>query len=97
MRFANKPPESQTGLVTHLWDRHLPSWRRTSKDARARDPKRDRELVERLTKLSKAPTLRPEDVDFEPDEADILSIKRRIHRRKGSWWQVPKDLKVSDD
>jgi hypothetical protein len=62
----------------------------------ARNPEKDKEPVERLTKFSKAPTLRPEEVDFDPEDAEMLSIQRLVRRQKGSWWQVPKNLKVSD-
>ena len=66
-------------------------------DPLPRDPEKDKELVERLMKFSKAPTLRPEEVDFDPEDAEIVSIQRLIRKRRGSWWQLPKDLKISDE
>jgi hypothetical protein len=30
-------------------------------------------------------------------DGDNLSIERRVARKKGSWWQVPKDLDDSKD
>lgn len=97
MRFASNPPETGEYLVSKLWDRHLRPWRGKSPDPLTRDPEKDKELVERLTKFSKAPTLQPDEVDFDPDDAEMLSIQRYVRRRKGSWWQVPKDLKVPDE
>ena len=97
MRFASNPPETGDYLVGKLWDRHLRSWRSKSPDPLRRDPEKEKELVEHLKKFSEAPTLPPGEVDFYPDDAEMLSIHRLVRRRKGSWWQVPKDLKVSDE
>ncbi len=96
-QFASNPPETGEYLVSRLWDRHLLPWRGKSPDPLTRDPEKDKELVERLTKFSKAPTLPPEEVDFDPEDAEMLSIQRRVRRRRGLWWQVPKDLKVSEE
>lgn len=97
MRFASSPPDTGDYLVAELWDRHLRPWRGNLLNSPARDPKKEKELVDYLTKFSEAPTLPPEEVDFLPDDAETLSIHRLVHKRKGSWWQVPKDLKSSDD
>lgn len=63
----------------------------------ARDPKpfpaAEAELVTHLNRFRDAPTLPPEEVDFDTANPDILSVKRTVHRRRGSFWQVPKDLK----
>lgn len=97
MRFASKPPETGDYLVAKLWDRHLHSWRGKSPDPLVRNPEKEKELVDHLKRFSKAPTLSPQDVDFHPDDAEMLSIQRLVRRRKGSWWQIPKDLKVTDE
>lgn len=97
MRFASKPPETGEYLVSKLWDRHFGPWRGKSQESQDRDPEKDKEIVERLNKFSKAPTLPPEEVDFDPDDGDMLSIHRCVRKRKGSWYQLPKDLKISDD
>ncbi len=96
MRFASTPPETGEFLVSKLWDRHLRPWRGKSLELPKRDPKKDEELVARLKKFSKAPTLAPEEVDFNPEDAEMMVIHRFCRRRRGSWWQVPKGLKVSD-
>ena len=28
-----------------------------------------------------------------PEDAEMVQVHRRVHKRKGSWWQLPKDLK----
>jgi hypothetical protein len=96
-KLAPRPPENDDGLVARLWDHHLRPWRSKSTTSAPRDPVKEKELVDYLTKFRKAPALPPEQVDFESDDIDMLSIQRRVHKQKGSWWQVPKDLKSSEE
>ncbi len=97
MRFAPRPPETGEYLVSQLWDRHLLPWRGKSLNPLARDPEKDKELVERLKEFSKAPGLPTEEIDFDPEDTEMLSIQRIVRRKRGSWWQVPKDLNISDE
>jgi len=87
------PPRDDSGLVSQLWDRHLPDWRTRLSKTEPRDPELDAEMVAHLNKLSSATQLSADQADFDPTEADFVQIQRRITKRKGSWWQVPKDLK----
>jgi len=48
----------------------------------AQDPEKESALIDYLKKFPKAPILPPEEVDFRPDEAEMLSIERRIRRPK---------------
>jgi hypothetical protein len=93
-RLAPTPPvHDKDSLIVQLWDRHLlPVWRRRGA-ATAGPVRQETELVEHVNRVSSAPALRPEDVDFEPADADFVLIQRSIPKRKGSWWQLPKDLK----
>jgi len=95
--FASAPPKEGGFLVTSLWDRHLPRWRESREKPPLKDPLRDSKIVEEIKKLTKAPPLQPEDVDFDPRNVDSLSIQRLVRKRKGTWWQLPKDLEVSED
>lgn len=97
IRFARNPPKEGDCLVASLWDRHLGAWRDRNDDPPPRDPSRDAELVKKLKSVTDAPTLSPSDVDFDLGNPDTLSIQRYIGKRKGSWWQLPRDLKTSDD
>lgn len=99
MEFASKPPETGDYLVSQLWDRHMHSWRRMSPHPKPKNlnKKVEKNIVERALKFHKAPTLSPEEIDFDPDNSDVLSIQRHVRKRKGSWWQMPKDLKVPDE
>jgi hypothetical protein len=41
----------------------------------------------------------PLPLDHEPlndDNIEAVTIERRISKRKGSWWQLPKDMRDQD-
>lgn len=61
------------------------------------DPEKEKELVEYLSRFNDAPTASGADAQFDLDDADTVSIQRLVQKRKGAWWQLPKDLKVSDE
>lgn len=96
MRFAANPPETGNFLVSQLWDRHLRPWR-GKVQPELTDPDKEKKLVNHLRRFTDAPTAPPEQIDFAPDDAEVLSIQRMVYKRKGSWWQLPKDLKKTND
>ena len=96
MRFAANPPEAGDFLVSRLWDRHLRPWR-GKRQPEVTDPQKEKELVEHLKRFADAPTVPAEELDFAAGHADVLSIQRMVQKRKGSWWQMPKDLKEAND
>jgi hypothetical protein len=95
-RFASTPPKEGDYLVGQLWDRHLRSWRHEMSDSPKRDPEAEKKLVERLKKETKSRSLTPEEIDFDEADADFVTIEHKVRKRKGSWWQLPKDLKDPD-
>lgn len=95
MQFASEPPKGDDYLVSSLWDRHLPRWRNIKSGIPKMSPSVEKKLVEQIKKESDLISL-PRDEINEAD-ADFMTIKHKVQRRKGSWWQVPKDLKVSDE
>lgn len=97
LSFAGDPPKEDNFLVAQLWDRHLPKWRKREEDRASNQPSDDSKIAERIKKLTNAPSA-PLDQDYlNSKKLDMLSINRRVRRRKGSWWQIPKDLKVPDE
>lgn len=89
MKFGGRPPAGSS--VSEVWDRHMRPKMRTDKEDRPPDPVWDAEIVKRMKEFRKQPTLDPHDPSTERTD-DMLTIKRRISRKRGSWWQVPKDL-----
>jgi hypothetical protein len=60
-------------------------------------PTNEQELISQLKRFTDAAELPPEELDFDIGNPDVLSIQRRIHKRKGSFWQLPKNLKEQPD
>ena len=54
------------------------------------------DIVNKLKNLTEAPALQPEAVDFDPEDANVMAVKRRVHKKKGKWWQLPHDLEDND-
>jgi hypothetical protein len=55
-------------------------------------PEDETELVKRLEEFTKQPTLGQSEISAEED-AEMMSIARRVRKKRGSWWQLPKDFK----
>ena len=53
------------------------------------------ELVKRLDAFRKQPTLDSADAANGDDE--MMSIARSVRRKRGSWWQLPKDMPDHED
>jgi len=86
------PPVEGNFLTTRLWDRYLPKWRDISTLPVERNPEMDKHLVEYLKAFAEAPRLKPDEIDFDLHNPDAVTLERRISKRRGNWWQLPKDL-----
>lgn len=96
MSFASDPPKEGDFLITKIWDSYFPSWKeRKEVDLTDKNIKHD-ELLAHLKKFQDAPTLSKDEVDFEYSDVDSISLKRMVKKRKGSWFQVPKDLEPDE-
>lgn len=107
MKFAPVPPEGS--LVAKLLNDFGEMMNRKEQerlrrlfdeprvDERTRNlkpfPKAEAELVRHLNRFRDAPELSPEEVDFDTSNPDLLSVQRSVHKQRGSFWQLPKNLK----
>ena len=90
MEFAEVPPNLNGSLVRRLHERCS---RRGIRDRSRAGPSkrnhaRDKELLDGLKRWQNAPT----SLSQLKGEPEMLSLERTVHRKKGSWWQLPKDL-----
>jgi hypothetical protein len=91
------PVERDGSVIIRLWDRHSPGWRRrVNKAELATTPEMERTIVERSKAFRSAPTAELTPEQRQQTEFDHATIERSIHRRKGTWWQVPKNLPETD-
>ena len=96
MRFADFPPTDNAPLVAEIWG-HFGFRSRSHHEnpATKMDPEAQKRLADELSAFTKGTTIAPHATG--PDGGDAVSIARRVSRRKGSWWQIPKDLPYPED
>jgi hypothetical protein len=94
--FASSPPGEPTDPVVSLWDHVAPGWRRPRQSP---DPKEvPAEMLAKLKRLRTADGVPVEHTRVVGDEdVDSLTIERSVSRRKGSWWQLAKDVVYDDE
>ena len=96
MCFAPYPPTEIESIVSQAWDKYLHGWREYAKRPPIESDSNP-EAVKKLRQLIDAPPLQPEAVDFNPEDANVMVVKRRVHKTKGKWRQLPHDLEDNDD
>lgn len=97
MKLARHPPIEGEYLVSAIWQKYM----RSSPDHHRNlagdiDPAASKRLAEELIAFTKGKTVSRDQFPSD-DHHDTLSITRQIKRRKGSWWQIPKDLPIPPD
>lgn len=91
--FAGEPPKDDKYFITKLYDDLIPSWRTKFKPSIPLNKETNDALVEEINKISDAPTLKNEEIDFDVSNPDSMVLKRRISKRKGKWFQIDKNIK----
>ncbi len=65
--------------------------------SKALSPENEKKLVEELKAFTEGPNLSPGRLIASEGQIEVISIERHVHRKRGSSWQVPKDLPDSED
>lgn len=92
-KIATYPPEDRSFLTANLWDHFLPKWRdNKNKPPIVKDKNTEKKIVDDIIKVAEAKTLDPTMVNFESKSTDAMILKKSIRKKKGKWWQMPKDL-----
>jgi len=96
--LVDTPPKDGDFLVARLWDKHLRPWRNRPEiplQHQSRDGHEfQAELIQKINEIADAPDIPPAQSNFNSDEADAVLLKRHVRCKKGSWWQMPKDVKA---
>jgi len=91
IHFAEYPPDDTEFLVTRLWDKYMPDWRRIRDMPKPiRDPEEEKRLVGEINRQTGSPELRPSD-EHDVDKMDYATVRRMVHPQKGRW------LRFSDE
>ncbi len=93
--FATQPPPDDEFLITKLWNRFLkPTWRDADPPL---DEDRHEALIKQFKEMSRASPVAPGTVDHKNiDNLDYIIIRHKVQKRRGSYWQLPKDLKDAE-
>ena len=93
MRIATHPPIEGEFLTTSLWRKFMSETVFSERDhADATDSEQSRKVVEQLNAFTQGETLRASQIPKTAEAVEAMGIQRRVHRRKGSWYLVPKNL-----
>jgi len=89
--IAEQPPVTEGALLTQLWDRFLrPAWRKPGGFNVELPPEKEKEIVEALKRQRDEAVPTKENV--KSDAAEFLHLQKKIQKKRGSYWQLPKDL-----
>jgi hypothetical protein len=88
--FATAPPDDTRFLVTQLWDKYMPGWRKIDRERKPRDAEADRRKIAELKALTESPDLQPHD-EQNIDKLSYVKITRDIRLRKGKWQRYSDD------
>jgi hypothetical protein len=91
IKFAYLPPKEGDFLTARIYDRFGKHWRQEREEVKLRDPATEKALVDELTAFRKSTDTIPDSANFDDRSFNCHSLTRQIHKRKGNWWQLPKD------
>jgi hypothetical protein len=94
--FARSPPAEVAPLVVQIWDHTHPGWRENvERPVPPLSDEMEKRIVEEASQLAQGETVQSGEA-VDESEHDSMIVKRSYHKRKGSWYQLPKDLKNHD-
>ena len=96
MHFASHPPTEVDSIVSKEWDKYRHGWRELTSQQPIESGSNP-ETVKKLKQLIDAASVNPNTADFNTADANFMSIRRNVHKKKGKWWQLPYDLEGEDD
>jgi hypothetical protein len=88
--FAHSPPAGN--LVAELWDRFMRSGYRDDEPVKM-SLEDEAKLIKRAKEFRKQATLGPGEMTSEEEDDEMMSVARMVRKKRGSWWQLPKDFK----
>ena len=93
LSFASKPPTDGDFLTSQLWDLMGTGWRKPKEIELPLSQESNDKLLDQVKSFREVPANNRDYADFDIDKLDSVSLQRFITKKKGSWFQVPKDLK----
>jgi hypothetical protein len=93
--FAPDPPEDTSFLVTRLWDKHQPQWRKLKAERKELSPDLQKALLNLMKKITKESQPQNDESAHPKSIEDVgyVHMERQILRKKGKWMRVHPDDK----
>jgi hypothetical protein len=87
--FASDPPSDTSFVITRLWDKHLPNWRKQRQEHKELSPEAQKTLMDLVKRLSKEGKPVSSNAPADIQDMSYVNIERQILRKKGKWMRVP--------
>lgn len=91
MRMVSAPPNDEAYLTRRLWNLHF-GLSAPAERLETQPPEINQKIADHLARMKSAPTIKPNDLDFDPSDADSMIFQRQVRRQRGSWLLVPKGI-----
>jgi len=92
-KFADCPPEDTAFLVTRLWDKHLPDWRRLKAQKTEPDQSKHKDLVALLDRIEREAQSSDPSTRISEEETQYVTLIRNVMRKKGKWNRFGPEVK----
>lgn len=92
MSFASKPPKDGGFLTSKLWDLMGAKWRTQDKAEMPLSKESNDKLFEHIKSFKEVSADNRDYTEFDIDSLDSVSLQRSVTKKKGNWFQLPKDL-----
>jgi hypothetical protein len=91
--FAHAPPKLEGSLVRELRAQFMGANYDDRPPVALKSPEQEAEIVAQINQMIDSAPFPESGVPISGDEdKESVVIKRSVHKKRGSWWQVPKDI-----
>lgn len=96
LRLSSSPIGDDDSLMIRIWDRHLPNWRKSNVIHNMPNREGEKKLVQYLQGFNEFSSNKITSPITDTSNPENLSINRVVRKKKGNWYQLPKDLHIDE-
>jgi hypothetical protein len=90
LSFASRPPKEKDKFVSQLWNKYMNFNFEEDTNPNEKTNIDDAALLKHLKQMKNAPM---NDGSIQKEEMDFINLDRSVRKKKGDWYQVPKNMK----
>lgn len=95
--FAQDPPTEGDFLVSTLYDRHRPGWRKEKAERKELSKELQDALVQMINRIERDSRSADPRERITMAETDFIQITRQVHSKKGKWVRIKPDKKKGSE